>query len=147
MSNDKEIKVVHCKKEPYDIYIGRPSKWGNPFSIGKDGTREEVIEKYREWINLIDFKTENKRFKINFYDNDFTVNNIYDTFDRLFSKFKRSKIVLSYKKGGVPSINYLRRLMKQYKSNVFTRSKHYKYALNKQNGESDKNREVIIIGK
>ncbi len=32
------------------IYIGRPSKWGNPFSIGKDGTREEVIEKFRCWI-------------------------------------------------------------------------------------------------
>jgi len=44
------IKVVHCKKEPYDIYIGRPKKWGNPFIIGKDGTREEVVEKYREWI-------------------------------------------------------------------------------------------------
>ena len=40
-------KVVHCKKEPYDIYIGRPSKWGNPFEIGKDGTREQVIEKYK----------------------------------------------------------------------------------------------------
>lgn len=43
-------KVVHCKIEPYDIYIGRPSKWGNPFTIGKDGTREEVIQKYRKWI-------------------------------------------------------------------------------------------------
>lgn len=43
-------KVVHCKKEPYDIYIGRPSKWGNPFIIGKDGTREEVIQKYKEWV-------------------------------------------------------------------------------------------------
>jgi len=44
------MKVVHCKKEKYDIYIGRPSKWGNPFQIGKDGTREQVIEKYREYI-------------------------------------------------------------------------------------------------
>ncbi len=43
-------KVVHCKKEPYNVYIGRPSKWGNPFKIGCDGTREEVIEKYEEWL-------------------------------------------------------------------------------------------------
>ena len=44
-------KVVHCKHgELYDIYIGRPSRWGNPFVIGKDGTREEVVEKYRNWI-------------------------------------------------------------------------------------------------
>jgi len=48
--------VVHCKKEAYDIYIGRsskfekPSKWGNPFIIGIDGTRKEVIEKYEKYL-------------------------------------------------------------------------------------------------
>lgn len=42
--------VVNKYKESYDIYIGRGSKWGNPFSIGKDGTREEVIEKYRLYL-------------------------------------------------------------------------------------------------
>lgn len=42
--------VVHCKRESYDVYIGRPSKWGNPFAIGKDGSREEVIAKYEAWI-------------------------------------------------------------------------------------------------
>lgn len=46
--NRKMGKVVHCKREPYDVYIGRPSKWGNPFVIEKDGTRKEVIEKYKE---------------------------------------------------------------------------------------------------
>jgi hypothetical protein len=43
-------KVVNLRKEGYDVYIGRGSKWGNPFVIGKDGTREEVIDKYRVWI-------------------------------------------------------------------------------------------------
>jgi len=43
--------VVHCKRERFDVYIGRPSKWGNPFVIGKDGTREEVIAKYEAWLN------------------------------------------------------------------------------------------------
>lgn len=43
-------RVVHCKQESYDVYIGRPGPWGNPFVIGKDGTREEVIAKYRDWI-------------------------------------------------------------------------------------------------
>lgn len=32
------------------IYIGRPSKWGNPFAIGKDGDRATVIAKYRAWL-------------------------------------------------------------------------------------------------
>lgn len=43
-------RVVHCQKQPYDIYIGRPSKFGNPFEIGKDGNRVEVIEKYEAWL-------------------------------------------------------------------------------------------------
>lgn len=47
--NGKRTTVVHFR-DPFDVYIGRPSKWGNPFIIGKDGTREEVIAKYRAWI-------------------------------------------------------------------------------------------------
>lgn len=52
-------RVVHCRKEKYDVYIGRPEKWGNPFTHIKDkrtraefivDTREEAISKYREWI-------------------------------------------------------------------------------------------------
>lgn len=42
--------VVHCKKSKFDVYVGRGSKWGNPFHIGKDGTRDEVIEKYSVWL-------------------------------------------------------------------------------------------------
>lgn len=42
--------VVNIRREWYDVYIGRPGQWGNPFEIGKDGNREEVIEKYRQWI-------------------------------------------------------------------------------------------------
>ena len=47
-------RVVNCSFERYDVYVGRgkgaKGKWGNPFRIGRDGTREEVIAKYREWI-------------------------------------------------------------------------------------------------
>jgi hypothetical protein len=43
-------RVVHCKREAFDVYIGRPGKWGNPFVIGKDGTRAEVITKYEAWL-------------------------------------------------------------------------------------------------
>lgn len=42
--------VVHCKKEKYDIYCGRPGPYGNPFIIGKDGDREEVCKKYKDWF-------------------------------------------------------------------------------------------------
>jgi len=50
-------KVVHNKREPFDVYIGRPSKWGNPFSHQdgtlaefKVGTRDEAVDAYAEWI-------------------------------------------------------------------------------------------------
>jgi hypothetical protein len=47
--------VNTTRGEAFDIYIGRPGKgrsgpWGNPFIIGKDGTRAEVIAKYARWI-------------------------------------------------------------------------------------------------
>lgn len=49
-----KTKVVHFKRDSYNkknyVYIGRPSPWGNPFAIGMDGTREEVIEKYEKYI-------------------------------------------------------------------------------------------------
>lgn len=47
--------AVHVR-DGYDVYIGRAcrqhvgSKWANPFRIGPDGTRSEVIAKYRSWI-------------------------------------------------------------------------------------------------
>jgi len=52
-----ETKIVHCRRDEYDIYIGRPSPWGNPFSHKpsslaeiKVETRQEAIDRYREWI-------------------------------------------------------------------------------------------------
>ncbi|MFD0587694.1 DUF4326 domain-containing protein [Paenibacillus sp. GCM10027627] len=51
-------KVVNKHhKVPYDIYIGRGSKWGNPFSHMegtkakyKVVTREEAVAEYEQWI-------------------------------------------------------------------------------------------------
>ena len=43
--------IYHRKRNPLEgaVYVGRPSRWGNPFVIGKDGTREEVLAKFREY--------------------------------------------------------------------------------------------------
>ena len=36
------------------VYVGRGQhpmmKWGNPFHIGKDGTRQEVVKKFEEYL-------------------------------------------------------------------------------------------------
>jgi len=49
--------VVHFRREPFDVYIGRPSIWGNPFSHlpssaarFRVATREEAIEQYEAWL-------------------------------------------------------------------------------------------------
>jgi len=45
------IYVVNKKSfKGEGIYVGRPSVLGNPFAIGKDGDRAEVIGKYRVWL-------------------------------------------------------------------------------------------------
>ena len=44
-----KTKVVNLRKENYDVYIGRPSIYGNPYRVGIDGTREEVIEMYERY--------------------------------------------------------------------------------------------------
>ncbi len=34
------------------VFVGRPSRHGNPFKIGVHGTREECIEKYKIWAAM-----------------------------------------------------------------------------------------------
>jgi hypothetical protein len=54
-----ETRVINIRTgEPYDLYIGRAnpryrlgrSKWANPFKLGPDGDRDQVLAKYRDWI-------------------------------------------------------------------------------------------------
>jgi hypothetical protein len=42
--------VVNIRDDDYDVFIGRPSKYGNPFVIGRDGTRAQVCKKYQQWV-------------------------------------------------------------------------------------------------
>jgi hypothetical protein len=52
-------KLVNLNKEPYDVYIGRGSKWGCPYTIIRDrptlakeivDSKEEALDKYREYV-------------------------------------------------------------------------------------------------
>ena len=54
-----KTRVVNKYKEVYDVYIGRGSKWGNPFTHISDkktkaefivDTREQAIESYRDCV-------------------------------------------------------------------------------------------------
>ena len=46
--------VVHCKREKFDSYIGRPAKnqpwgFGNPFRMPKY-SREDCIKHFKQWL-------------------------------------------------------------------------------------------------
>lgn len=43
-------RVVHCAHERYDVYVGRPSMWGNPYTVRGEADRARAIAFYVKWI-------------------------------------------------------------------------------------------------
>ena len=52
MKNRPDLRAaLHGKDEHGDtVRIDRRTRWGNPFVFGRHGSREEVIERYRNWL-------------------------------------------------------------------------------------------------
>lgn len=46
---EPSTRVVNKYKEPYDVYIGRGSLWGNPYTVQAYG-RELCIAMYEQYI-------------------------------------------------------------------------------------------------
>jgi hypothetical protein len=44
------VRDVRGPLLPNARYCGRPSLWGNPFVIGRDGTRDDVCDKHEAWL-------------------------------------------------------------------------------------------------
>lgn len=103
----------------------------------------EGIANYNEWPGWIDRKTANLRFSADTKENRFSKDNILDSFHDIFAKFQESKLVLSYRYGGNPSIAELEKLMKKFKKRVRIVNTSYRYALNRNNNDV---REVLLIG-
>ena len=106
----------------------------------------EGLARYDEWPDLIDWETLNKRIKASFAPNYFKPAEANAVFEKLIRKYRNSIIVLSYRYGGTPSIDELAAIMLKYKEHLDVYDRHYKYALNKQNGDAELNREYLLIG-
>jgi uracil-DNA glycosylase family 4 len=65
LSRQQLARLVVRRSSPHDVYIGRPSKWGNPFKIGQDGTRDEVIQKFRTYLYADQVLREQCREELN----------------------------------------------------------------------------------
>ena len=48
--NKQQTGVPAGARMPGAVYIGRGSKWGNPFRIGPDGDRATVIARHERWL-------------------------------------------------------------------------------------------------
>jgi hypothetical protein len=45
--------VVHCKRSPHDVYVGRPGPFGNPFPLSKGASLDErlaCVERFRAYV-------------------------------------------------------------------------------------------------
>lgn len=42
--------VVNLRHQPYDVYIGRPSLFGNPVKLGSSSKRGATIAKFKEYF-------------------------------------------------------------------------------------------------
>jgi hypothetical protein len=45
----QRLRVKGWRKPEGAVIVDRGSRWGNPFIIGRDGDRETVVAKYRQW--------------------------------------------------------------------------------------------------
>jgi len=102
----------------------------------------EGLTMYDEWSKHMDLRSKHRRLKPR--PSEWTdKNRINAAFDRLFSRYQKSIIVVSYRSDGIPSESQVASLLKQYKRDV--RVEHfgqYKYVLS----TNSKSEEILLIG-
>jgi len=101
----------------------------------------EGIAIYDEWGEHIDYKSKHRplmRRPSEWADRD----RIRGAFDRLFQRFQRSHLVVSYRSDGIPSIDDLEELLRRYKRTVRVECfGDYKYVLS----TNSYSKEVLLI--
>ncbi len=99
----------------------------------------EGLTDYWNWFEKINRESKHKRLIS--AGNPWTdKSEIRAAFERLFEKYKRSILVVSYRDDGVPSVDELADMLKKYKKNVDIKTADYKYVLS--NGNT---KEVLLI--
>jgi adenine-specific DNA-methyltransferase len=105
----------------------------------------EGLSKYDEWPTAVDYQSNIlalKRSSANPYASPDTNR---AALRALFERFEKSKLVISYKRFGTPSLSWFTRELRRLGKRVNYHTRHYKYALNNQNGDAGRNREIIIV--
>jgi adenine-specific DNA-methyltransferase len=105
------------------------------------------IAQYGAWPNLID-KGASTLTIAQKYDKwpSKSTEQLTSIYESLIKKFKKSVIVISHKAGSSVPVASLERILIENGKTVSINKRQYSYALNKQNGNSHKNTECLIIG-
>lgn len=105
------------------------------------------VAQYDAWPQIIDKETSTLSIKRK-YDKwpSKSIDQLANIYSSLIEKFNDSVIVISHKAGSSVSVGALKKMLQENGKTVHIRTKLYSYALNKQNGNSHKNSECLIIG-
>jgi adenine-specific DNA-methyltransferase len=148
-SNGKTNKSINsdifCVKNDFDlIYIDTPYVSAN--GVGVDYLDFyhflEGMVNYKDWDNMIEYKTKHKRLKLN--GSEWAKSSkIEQSFEKLINQFKDSILVISYRSDGFPSVERIKEILILNGKNVeIYESREMKYVLSKKQSS-----EVLIIGK
>lgn len=135
-------------EKPDLVYIDPP--YYSPLSDNEYVRRYHFIEGLaRDWKGVeIQEHTKTKKFKS--YPTPFsTKNGAYDAFDKLFSKFADSILIVSYSSNSLPTQEDMVALMKKYKEHVEVVPVDYKYSFgNQADAKTHRNsvQEYLFIG-
>ena len=135
-------------EKPDLVYIDPP--YYSPLSDNEYVRRYHFIEGLaRDWKGVeIQEHTKTKKFKS--YPTPFsTKNGAYDAFDKLFSKFADSTLIVSYSSNSLPTQEDMVALMKKYKEHVEVVPIDYKYAFgNQADAKTHRNsvQEYLFVG-
>ena len=135
-------------EKPDLVYIDPP--YYSPLSDNEYVRRYHFIEGLaRDWKGVeIQEHTKTKKFKS--YPTPFsTKNGAYEAFDKLFSKFSDSILIVSYSSNSLPTQEDMVALMKKYKEHVEVVPIDYKYAFgNQADAKTHRNsvQEYLFIG-
>lgn len=135
-------------EKPDLVYIDPP--YYSPLSDNEYVRRYHFIEGLaRDWKGVeIQEHTKTKKFKS--YPTPFsTKNGAYEAFDKLFSKFSDSILIVSYSSNSLPTQEDMVALMKKYKEHVEVVPVDYKYAFgNQADAKTHRNsvQEYLFIG-
>ena len=99
----------------------------------------EGLSDYRAWPDRVDWRKKHRPIahkKPPWCD----PHTIHAEFDAVFSRFKDSCLVVSYRSNGIPTVDELVEILKRYKSSVVVHRRDYQYVLSPTKGQ-----EVLLV--